>query len=51
MPQVETVLVPAGGGGLLAGVAFAVKSLRPDVKVYGVQATGAAAIAASYKTP
>lgn len=49
MPQVETVLVPAGGGGLLAGVAFAVKSLRPDVKVYGVQATGAAAIAASYK--
>ena len=44
----ETVLVPAGGGGLLAGVAFAVKSLLPDVKVYGVQAAGAAAVASSF---
>lgn len=42
-PDVETVLVPTGGGGLLAGVAIAVKAMRPDVKVIGVQAEGAAA--------
>lgn len=42
-PDVETVLVPTGGGGLLAGVAIAVKALRPDVRVIGVQASGAAA--------
>lgn len=42
-PQVRTVLVPTGGGGLLAGVALAVKSLRPDVRVIGVQAAAAAA--------
>ncbi len=38
LPDVEAVVVPVGGGGLLAGVAFAIKSLRPDVKIYGVQA-------------
>ncbi len=37
-PELETVLVPAGGGGLLAGVALAVKSLRPRARVIGVQA-------------
>jgi threonine dehydratase len=42
-PDVETVLVPTGGGGLLAGIAIAVKALRPDVRVVGVQAAGAAA--------
>lgn len=42
-PEVETVLVPTGGGGLLAGVATAVKEMRPDVRVVGVQAEGAAA--------
>jgi threonine dehydratase len=41
MPDVEAVIVPIGGGGLIAGVAFAIKSLRPDVKVYGVQSEGA----------
>lgn len=41
MPDVEAVVVPVGGGGLIAGVAFAIKTLRPDVKVYGVQAAGA----------
>ena len=46
-PNVETVLVPTGGGGLLAGIAIAVKSLRPDVRVIGVQAEGAAAYPAS----
>ncbi|NUU24159.1 MAG: pyridoxal-phosphate dependent enzyme, partial [Streptomycetaceae bacterium] len=42
-PEVRTVLVGTGGGGLLAGVAVAVKALRPDVKVIGVQAASAAA--------
>jgi threonine dehydratase len=42
-PQVKTVLVSTGGGGLLAGVATAVRGLRPDVRVVGVQAAAAAA--------
>ncbi|MDE6825179.1 MAG: threonine ammonia-lyase, partial [Paramuribaculum sp.] len=41
MPDVDAVVVPIGGGGLIAGVAFALKTLKPDVKVYGVQAEGA----------
>lgn len=48
MPDVEQVLVPAGGGGLLAGVAYAIKSKNPKVRVYGVQAQGASAIANSF---
>jgi threonine dehydratase len=42
-PDVRTVLVPCGGGGFLGGVATAVKALRPEVRVVGVQAEGAAA--------
>ncbi|RNL61294.1 threonine ammonia-lyase [Nocardioides marmoriginsengisoli] len=42
-PQAATVLVPTGGGGLVAGIALAIKSVRPDVRVVGVQAEGAAA--------
>jgi threonine dehydratase len=42
-PQVRTIVVPTGGGGLLAGIAVVVAALRPDVKVVGVQAAGAAA--------
>ncbi|MFE2142951.1 threonine ammonia-lyase [Streptomyces sp. NPDC059456] len=42
-PEVKTILVGIGGGGLAAGIAVAVKALRPDVKVIGVQAEGAAA--------
>ncbi|QIS11241.1 threonine ammonia-lyase [Nocardia arthritidis] len=42
-PQVGTVLVPTGGGGLLAGVAIALHHLAPHVRVIGVQAAGAAA--------
>lgn len=42
IPDLKTVVVCTGGGGLLAGVAFAVKQLKPDVKVIGVQAEGAA---------
>ena len=41
LADVEAVVVPIGGGGLISGVAFAIKSLNPKVKVYGVQAAGA----------
>ncbi|MBR0209073.1 MAG: threonine ammonia-lyase [Oscillospiraceae bacterium] len=49
LPSVDVVIVPAGGGGLLAGVAAAIKQLNPRVKVYGVQAEGADAIARSFR--
>jgi threonine dehydratase len=49
MPEVEAVIVPIGGGGLISGVAFAIKTLRPDVKVYGVQAAGAPSMADSLR--
>ncbi len=49
LPSVDVVIVPAGGGGLLAGVATAIKLLNPRVKVYGVQAEGADAIARSFR--
>ncbi|MEW9334665.1 threonine ammonia-lyase [Streptomyces tanashiensis] len=42
-PEVRTILVGIGGGGLAAGIGLAVKSVRPDVRVIGVQAEGAAA--------
>lgn len=48
LPYVDIIVVPAGGGGLLAGVAAAVKQVNPRVKVYGVQAEGADAIARSF---
>jgi len=48
LPDVEAVIVPIGGGGLLSGVAFAIKSLRPEVKIYGVQAAGAASMYQAY---
>jgi threonine dehydratase len=47
VPDVRTVVVCTGGGGLLAGTALAVKSLKPDVRVVGVQAESAAAYPAS----
>ncbi len=42
-PQAATVLVPTGGGGFIAGIAVAIKGLRPDIRVVGVQAEEAAA--------
>lgn len=42
-PDVKTIVVCTGGGGLLAGIAVAVKAVRPDVRIVGVQAAGAAA--------
>lgn len=47
MPDVEAVVVPVGGGGLIAGIAFTLKQLKPDVAVYGVQAEGAPSMAVS----
>lgn len=45
----DAVIVPIGGGGLISGIAFAIKSIRPSVKVYGVQAAGAASMYKSVK--
>ena len=45
----DAVVVPIGGGGLISGVAFAIKHLNPNVKVYGVQAERAASMAESVK--
>ncbi|NMC32502.1 MAG: threonine ammonia-lyase [Veillonellaceae bacterium] len=47
LPAVRAVIVPVGGGGLIAGVAKAVKSLAPQVKIIGVQAEGADAMVRS----
>lgn len=49
VPDVDAVIVPVGGGGLISGVAFAIKQLNPNVKVYGVQAAGAASMVKSVK--
>lgn len=44
LPDVDQVIVPIGGGGLASGVAYAIKQLNPKIKVYGVQAEGAASM-------
>ncbi len=41
LPDVDAIIVPIGGGGLISGIAYAVKSLNPNIKVYGVQSAGA----------
>ena len=41
IPDMDAVIVPVGGGGLISGVAFTLKNLNPNIKVYGVQASGA----------
>ena len=46
---VENVIVPIGGGGLISGIAFAIKSLKPSVKIFGVQASGAPSMFNSFK--
>jgi threonine dehydratase len=49
LPDLETVLVPVGGGGLLAGMAIALKESRPSIRVIGVQAEGCPAAAESWR--
>lgn len=49
LPDMDAVVVPIGGGGLISGVAFAIKSLNPNIKVYGVQAAGAPSMEQSLK--
>ncbi len=44
LPNVDNIVVPVGGGGLISGIASVIKQLKPEVKVYGVQATGAASM-------
>ena len=47
LKDLDAIVVPVGGGGLISGVAFAVKSMNPKVQVYGVQASGAASMVTS----
>ncbi|MBQ8847896.1 MAG: threonine ammonia-lyase [Candidatus Gastranaerophilales bacterium] len=47
--DVDAIVVPIGGGGLIAGVAATIKQIKPDCKVYGVQATGAGSMYESFK--
>jgi len=48
VPEVEAIVVPIGGGGLISGIATAVKELRPEVRVFGVQSRSAPAMKHSY---
>jgi len=49
-PAAGAIVVPVGGGGLIAGIALAVKEARPGVRIFGVQAAGAAPSAASFRS-
>ena len=49
LSDVEAIIVPVGGGGLISGLAYAVKHLNPDVKIYGVEAAIAASMERSVK--
>ena len=49
LDDIDAVVVPIGGGGLISGVAFALKQLKPDIKVYGVQSAGAPSMYNSVK--
>ncbi|MDO4550028.1 MAG: threonine ammonia-lyase [Planctomycetia bacterium] len=49
LAHLDAVIIPVGGGGLAAGVAYAIKTLKPEVKVYGVQASGAPSMYESIK--
>ena len=49
LPDLDAVIVPIGGGGLISGIAFTIKTVNPSVKVYGVQAAGAPSMYNSVK--
>lgn len=41
LPEVDAIIVPVGGGGLISGIAYTAKTLKPEIKIYGVEAKGA----------
>src|SRR5439155_9126976 len=49
LPDLETVIIPVGGGGLISGMAIALKEARPSIRVIGVQAEGCPAAADSWR--
>ena len=49
LDDIDAIVVPIGGGGLLAGIAYTVKQIRPGIKVYGIQAAGAPSMYRSIK--
>ena len=49
LPDLDAVMVPVGGGGLISGIAYTAKQIRPSVKIYGVQVAGAASMYNSVK--
>jgi len=49
LPNANAIIVPIGGGGLISGIALAVKAINPDCKIYGVQAAGAPGMYESIK--
>jgi threonine dehydratase len=50
VPEIDTIVVPVGGGGLVSGIALAAKALKPAIRVVGVQAAGAAPMAESVRS-
>ena len=50
LDNIDAIVVPVGGGGLLSGIAYTVKQIRPSVKVYGVQVKGAPSMYKSLKS-
>ena len=50
LPDIDAIIVPIGGGGLISGVAFAAKMLKPEIKIYGVQASGAPSMLVSMES-
>lgn len=49
LDDIDAIIVPVGGGGLISGIAYAVKQIRPSIKIYGVQSAGAAGMYSSVK--
>ena len=49
MPDVDAIIVPVGGGGLIAGIGTAVKALKPQVQIIGVEPVNAPTLQASLK--